>query len=72
VSAQLTALLKLPVPFTVATIWTVSPIVAVLGVTVIDEMFGSLYMAVTVVLEFIVTSQVTVLLLAHPDHTTKL
>jgi hypothetical protein len=73
---QVTPVLKLPVPATVAVNWTCVPMVAVagLGVTVTDVMAGPVdvvKLAVTVALAFITTVQVTVLAVVHPDHEVK-
>lgn len=69
---QATALLKLPVPVTVAVNWTWVPIVAVLGEIAIEPIDAVLYFAVTVVLEFMTTVQTFALGDAvHPDQEEK-
>jgi hypothetical protein len=66
---QLTAVLA--VPFTVAENCTWVPMVAFSGLGVTTTV-GTTYVAVTVVLAFRVTLQVTVLFVVHPVHAEKL
>ena len=69
---HVTALLKVPVPTTVAVNCTCVPMTAMFGDTSIEVIADPLYVAVAVVLAFIVTLQVTVVAVAQPDHETKL
>jgi len=68
---QVTALLKFPEPETVAVNCTWVPMIATLGETLIEVIVGPVYVAVTAVLAFIVTLQVTVVAEVQPDHETK-